>query len=152
MIASSTARIGCRPGMVALASSRRRLVQQSSRTMHGYRYTHCSKSPRTIYNLESIKQHVARRFLSTGGAKPGQSKPNSPVSKFWTSFLGPKPMPERWSAAWYREMVLICTVFAITGSSTMVLVSGKGENLRSMVSHESECWFSINSYAFLLLI
>mmetsp|Transcript_15827 Transcript_15827/g.32725 ORF Transcript_15827/g.32725 Transcript_15827/m.32725 type:complete len:219 (-) Transcript_15827:66-722(-) len=136
MIASSTTRIGCRPGMVALASSRQRLVQQSSRTMHGCRYTH---SPRTIYNLDSIKQHVARRFLSTGGAKPGQSKPNSlsdalksggkksespvsPVSKFWKSFLGPKPMPERWSAAWYREMVLVCTVFAITGSSTMVLV------------------------------
>lgn len=139
MIASATARgIGCRPVMVALASSRQRLVQQSSRTMHGYRYT--NKSPRTIYNLESIKQHAARRFLSTGGAKPGQGKPNSlsdalksggkksaspvpPVSTFWKSFLGPKPMPERWSAAWYREMVLICTVFAITGSSTMVLVS-----------------------------
>lgn len=37
-------------------------------------------------------------------------------------FLGPKPMPERYTFAWYREVALICTVFAITGSSTMVLV------------------------------
>jgi hypothetical protein len=31
-------------------------------------------------------------------------------------------MPPRHTGAWYREMVLICTVFAVTGSSTMVLV------------------------------
>jgi hypothetical protein len=31
-------------------------------------------------------------------------------------------MPERWTLPWYREMVLISTVFAITGSSTMVVV------------------------------
>ena len=37
-------------------------------------------------------------------------------------YMGPKPMPERWTLSWYREMVLLCTVFAITGSSTMVLV------------------------------
>ena len=40
-----------------------------------------------------------------------------------SNFLGPKPMPEKNTAAWYGEMLLICTVFAITGSSTMVLVS-----------------------------
>lgn len=36
-------------------------------------------------------------------------------------FLGPKKMPERHTAAWYKEVLLICTVFAITGSSTMVV-------------------------------
>ena len=36
-------------------------------------------------------------------------------------FLAPKPMPKRYTFAWYREMVLICTVFAITGSSTMLV-------------------------------
>jgi hypothetical protein len=39
----------------------------------------------------------------------------------WQRFLAPKEMAERNTAAWYREMVLICTVFAITGSSTMVV-------------------------------
>jgi hypothetical protein len=34
-------------------------------------------------------------------------------------------MPPRWTFTWYREMVLLCTVFAITGSSTMVLVCGR---------------------------
>lgn len=49
----------------------------------------------------------------------------SGLSQMWNRFIGPKEMPPRWSAAWYREMVLVCTVFAITGSSTMVLVSAQ---------------------------
>lgn len=39
----------------------------------------------------------------------------------WQRFLAPKPMPERHTATWYREMLLICTVFGITGSSTMLV-------------------------------
>lgn len=39
-------------------------------------------------------------------------------------FLALKEIPPRGTFSWYVEMVLICTVFAITGSSTMVLVSG----------------------------
>ena len=164
MIASATARgLGCRPGMISLASTRQKLAQQSNRSFHKYRDTHFSTSPRTNSNLESIKLRVTRRFLSTGGAKPGQSKPKtlseapvSPFSKFWKSFLGPKPMPERWSAAWYREMVLICTVFAITGSSTMVLVSLnhnlEGESSLCEVSHANETRFPMNSYPFLLCV
>eukprot|EP00934_Nitzschia_sp_Nitz4_P005544 Nitzschia sp. Nitz4//scaffold128_size63911//46437//47097//NITZ4_006225-RA/size63911-snap-gene-0.60-mRNA-1//1//CDS//3329534850//5534//frame0 len=46
----------------------------------------------------------------------------SSLSQMWAKFVGPKVMPERYTFAWYREMVLICTVFAITGSSTMLLV------------------------------
>jgi hypothetical protein len=38
-------------------------------------------------------------------------------------WLGPKVMPAKGTFQWYREMVLLCTVFAITGSSTMFLVS-----------------------------
>jgi hypothetical protein len=37
-----------------------------------------------------------------------------------------KEMPPRNTPRWYGEMVLLCTVFAITGSSTMVLVSVPG--------------------------
>lgn len=44
----------------------------------------------------------------------------SPMT-MWQKFLAPKPMPERYSASWYREVLLICTVFAITGSTTMVV-------------------------------
>jgi hypothetical protein len=51
----------------------------------------------------------------------------SPFSQVLKRFLGPKVMSPRWTFDWYREMVLICTVFAITGSSTMVLVSNINE-------------------------
>ena len=46
----------------------------------------------------------------------------SPLTQMWNRFTGPKEMPERYTMPWYREMVLICTVFAITGSSTMIVV------------------------------
>jgi hypothetical protein len=46
----------------------------------------------------------------------------SGIAGVWKRFIGPKEMPPRWTVAWYGEMVLICTVFAITGTSTMVLV------------------------------
>lgn len=158
IIASTTTRIGFRPGMLSLASSRQIPLQQNFRSFHGYRYTSFSKSPRTTCDLESIKQHIGRRFMSNGGAKPGQNKesPISPFSKFWKSYLGPKPMPERWTAAWYREMVLICTVFAITGSSTMVLVS-LNLNIKNVccnhVFDETEsCRNSMNSDPLLLCL
>lgn len=94
----------------------------------------CQKSPRMEYSLELLKKYSVRRFSSSGGMKsPKRSvisgtkdstsrEPVMPFSQFLKSYLQPKPMPDRWSSAWYREMALICTVFAITGSSTMVLV------------------------------
>jgi hypothetical protein len=80
-----------------------------------------------------------RRFLTTdkNSATSKQAKETAneqgPKSTFWQKFTGAKPMPERWTLPWYREMVLISTVFAITGSSTMVVVrpavsSGLGLN------------------------
>ena len=74
-----------------------------------------------------IQQHL---FFSGGGSKnaakataeTATKQTSSRFSKFLKWYLGPKPMPERWTLPWYREMVLVCTVFAITGSSTMVLV------------------------------
>ncbi len=52
------------------------------------------------------------------------SSTNTETTKqtFLERFLAPKPMPPRWTPKWYGEMVLICTVFGITGTSTMVLV------------------------------
>jgi hypothetical protein len=38
------------------------------------------------------------------------------------NFLAHKEMPPRYTFQWYREMLLICTVFGITGTSTMILV------------------------------
>ena len=64
---------------------------------------------------------VRHRFVSSsGGPKQDQA---SHIQTFWQRFLGSKPMPERHTAAWFREMLLICTVFGITGSSTMIVRS-----------------------------
>eukprot|EP00584_Thalassiosira_punctigera_P017544 CAMPEP_0172553270 /NCGR_PEP_ID=MMETSP1067-20121228/49787_1 /TAXON_ID=265564 ORGANISM="Thalassiosira punctigera, Strain Tpunct2005C2" /NCGR_SAMPLE_ID=MMETSP1067 /ASSEMBLY_ACC=CAM_ASM_000444 /LENGTH=207 /DNA_ID=CAMNT_0013341429 /DNA_START=3 /DNA_END=627 /DNA_ORIENTATION=- len=66
-----------------------------------------------------------------GGSKSGhptQQPSTSPSSAkvetttFLQRFLAPKPMPPRNTPRWYAEMALICTVFGITGSSTMFLV------------------------------
>ncbi|KAL7530025.1 hypothetical protein ACHAWF_003214 [Thalassiosira exigua] len=70
------------------------------------------------------------RRRSSGGGKPGSSSPpppsssspSSPSTSFLARFLGPKPMPPRNTPRWYGEMALICTVFGITGTSTMFLV------------------------------
>ena len=46
----------------------------------------------------------------------------STSTTFLQRFLGPKPMPPQNTFRWYMEMTLLCTVFAISGTSTMVLV------------------------------
>lgn len=65
---------------------------------------------------EPVKESIAQEVkVSTESA--------SGISGVWQRFTGPKEMPPRWTLPWYGEMVLICTVFAITGTSTMILVS-----------------------------
>ncbi|KAL6071640.1 DUF6787 domain-containing protein [Balamuthia mandrillaris] len=44
----------------------------------------------------------------------------------WTAEVPPKP---RWSFAWWLEMTLICTVFAITGSSSVFFVRPMMEHI-----------------------
>jgi hypothetical protein len=80
--------------------------------------------PRNHYHLQNYT--LLRRQFTT--KKPNKevtsssSKTTRETTTFLQRFLGPKEMPPRWTLAWYGEMVLICTVFAITGTSTMVLV------------------------------
>lgn len=171
-------RIGWRSGLASLSSPRQKLTQQYKHALQGYHFTRCPTTPRMMHSIESINKSTPRRFLTTGGVKSPKVKSNStkeavksgtkeststppPSSfpQFWKSYLQPKPMPERWSAAWYREMVLVCTVFAITGSSTMVLVSqsedgknGQREHIRICcdASHNRENKFSLNSHPFVL--
>lgn len=60
------------------------------------------------------------RYFSTSGN--GGAKPPSTNQSFLQKWMAPKEMPPRWTLRWYGEMALLCTVFAITGTSTMVLV------------------------------
>lgn len=75
--------------------------------------------------FSSGKQQPPNNFEKIIKVTRNQQQPQEPEVKLTMlqKFLGPKPMPERHTAAWYGEMLLICTVFAITGSSTMLLVS-----------------------------
>jgi len=68
----------------------------------------------------NTNKHVADKGPTAASEAPSSSGPETMTA--WQRFLAPKPMPERKTAAWYREMILICTVFAVTGSSTMWLV------------------------------
>lgn len=68
--------------------------------------------------LTTNKKSSASNQVKEAATEPSKSS----FSAAWQKFTGAKPMPERWTLPWYREMVLICTVFAITGTSTMVVV------------------------------
>lgn len=76
-------------------------------------------------NLSTYNTLIRRRFTTKKPEADRVAKEataSTDKTTFLQRFLGPKEMPPRWTFAWYREMVLLCTVFAITGSSTMVLV------------------------------
>ena len=63
-----------------------------------------------------------RRWKTTNSDSSSGNGSNSRPHLFMQRFLAPKPMPPRNTPKWYAEMALICTVFGITGSSTMFLV------------------------------
>lgn len=67
-----------------------------------------------------------RRRLTTPASEPNNNNSSSskPLS-MWQKFLAPKEIPPRGTFGWYREMALICTVFGITGSSTMMVRKDK---------------------------
>jgi len=79
---------------------------------------------RTLTGTPSSSRRLTPPSSKSGKVLRDVPKQKSKFQTMISNFLGPKPMPERYTAAWYGEMLLICTVFAITGSSTMVLVSG----------------------------
>ena len=62
---------------------------------------------------DSIKTQVSSNLSSSQVSK------NETFLQRW---LAHKDIPPRGTLKWYGEMVLICTVFAITGTSTMVIV------------------------------
>mmetsp|Transcript_13023 Transcript_13023/g.30703 ORF Transcript_13023/g.30703 Transcript_13023/m.30703 type:complete len:229 (+) Transcript_13023:129-815(+) len=135
-------RMGCRSGSSSVRFPGRRFTTQH---FHGLQRCHVTQNlaivSKMFYPVQYFQKPTTRRLLSAGATKKtkgtpksikrvGESERNDSTSKlpqrsfseFWKSYSKPKPMPDRWSAAWYQEMALICTVFAITGSSTMILV------------------------------
>lgn len=137
----NTTMTGCRNALSSLSCSRQRFAQHHSHALQRRPSTRCQTLSKMIHFIQYSNKATIQRHVSNGSGKRPKSKPKSMIrverfgtkdfmsatlewsfSEFWKSFLQPKPMPVRWSIAWYQEMALICTVFAITGSSTMVLV------------------------------
>ena len=121
--------------MIRLATSlSRSFVQESSNCLFP---RSCPRGQGvTMAPMNCRRQQLMKRMF-TGHPKPDTSTATkqgvknetmdgvqqSRLSQAWNRFIGPKEMPPRWTPRWYGEVSLICTVFAITGSSTMVLVS-----------------------------
>ena len=104
-------------------------LSQSAVTSTGFaRYSVQSSQTLKRRSKICVDMTTKHRSSSTNGpSKPPESFPTVDSSlkdkilpmTMWQKFLAPKPMPERYSASWYGEITLICTVFAITGSTTM---------------------------------
>ena len=84
----------------------------------------CFSSSRTnmmwMKNSSTIKTYKINALYKT---QRSVTNGNKPEGKFLRRWMAPREMPQRGTLKWYGEMVLICTVFAITGTSTMVMVS-----------------------------
>lgn len=64
--------------------------------------------------------HAQRRTFSNKTSKNATThKTEMENLSMWQKWIAPREMPPRKTFKWYLEMTLICTVFAITGTSTM---------------------------------
>ena len=78
----------------------------------------------------SVKQNVTKRGVVQKSSKSASESidatastgANLKGSSFSQRWMAPKEIPPKGTLNWYGEMTLICTVFAITGTSTMILV------------------------------
>mmetsp|Transcript_15459 Transcript_15459/g.29169 ORF Transcript_15459/g.29169 Transcript_15459/m.29169 type:complete len:212 (-) Transcript_15459:179-814(-) len=78
---------------------------------------------------QQIKRNLSNKPSSNTSPIKKESLHNEPSSihsssqvTFLQRWLAHKEIPPRGTLKWYGEMILICTVFAITGTSTMVIV------------------------------
>jgi len=114
---ASTARASISAATTLSRSSR--LLRTSMNTVAGRETRSFSQVKANLF----VRQQCGKRVFSSQGKKtdaPTQQQEQS--MSFLQRWMAPKEMPPRNTPRWYAEMVLLCTVFAITGTSTMVLV------------------------------
>ena len=76
--------------------------------------------PSITHRLFTSSRH---HFTSKSPLKPPKLEPAlEPKLSPWQWWLSEKVMPPRFSLPWVGEMILVCTVFGITGTSTMMFV------------------------------
>ena len=91
-----------------------RIVQTSRRQLTSTSKSDAgSKIGNKAENVNASASTSASTSINVNANKTNQS--------FLSRWMGHKEIPPRGTLKWYGEMVLLCTVFAITGTSTMVL-------------------------------
>lgn len=76
----------------------------------------------SIRNLTGKATKEAMKNQSAKATDVATSTSQKVEQTFIQRWMAHKEIPPRGTLKWYGEMVLLCTVFAITGTSTMVLV------------------------------
>lgn len=75
---------------------------------------------------QSLQQRQQQRFISnkqkTKASEYAEETIDNANLSMWEKWTAPRPMPPRNTFEWYLEMALVCSIFAITGTSTMVVV------------------------------
>lgn len=90
------------------------------RCLQGFSLFNCGiRQNRILSGYNNILTNRPQRLFTVHKTNSRETitKPN-----FWVRWTAPREMPPRYTLRWYGEVVLICTVFGITGTSTMLLV------------------------------
>mmetsp|Transcript_30732 Transcript_30732/g.29606 ORF Transcript_30732/g.29606 Transcript_30732/m.29606 type:complete len:190 (-) Transcript_30732:17-586(-) len=106
--------------LVSTASARCLLGRNNNMIRKSIAFSRQANNQCQRHHYAPLPQPVIRSSsrVMTSSSSNSSKQPTS----FLQRFLGPKEMPPRGTLRWYGEVSLICTVFAITGTSTMVLV------------------------------
>ena len=85
------------------------------------------RNSRFFFLSSSSSSYGSKGIKTTKGAIRTYSTTNTKSSSGVYSivksyFFGEKPFPPRWSVSWAWEYIVICIVFAITGSTSMLFV------------------------------
>ena len=91
-------------------------------------HSHFFSSTRSEINIHRKHSYTTVRYKSTNKKPESTASPSKgsiensnvvPQLSLWQKWIAPRPMPPRKTMKWYMEMALLCTVFSITGTSTM---------------------------------
>jgi len=92
--------------------------QQQISTQQQQQQSSVESPPKTVNSVPNPSEMPS----STLTSQSIQSSQFSALTRFWHKWTAARAFPPRHSAAWYFELLLICTVFGITGSASMFLV------------------------------
>ncbi len=106
-------------GLLSFSSQTIRRSSSTTSTKGQYSYQYATQRNFTSTMKNSVQKNTSETSTKVAAQTQSQSKETSTFLQRWMAY---KEIPPRGTLKWYGEMTLLCTVFAITGTSTMVLV------------------------------